>query len=343
MAVCLPKIPFEHGGAEILAESLVDAIRDRGHDADLLTIPFKWYPNAELLKGALSWRLLDLEEANGRPVDVVIATKFPAYLVRHPRKVLWLFHQFRQAYDLHRTDLAQFGDDPEGAAMRGAIREMDERAFGEARGLFAISGNVAGRARRYNGAEVKVLRPPPQELDLRWLADDGYLLSVGRLDRAKRIDLFLRGLAEVSDGQGIIVGDGPDRARLQGISADLGLVGRVTFTGRVERDELSRLYGRCRGVYYAPVDEDYGFVPLEAHLAGKPVVTTTDAGGPLDVVLHEVTGLVTEPTPGALAAALGRLHGDPGFARQLGAAGAAAATTSDWPTIVETLLEAAGV
>ncbi|MEW6583618.1 MAG: glycosyltransferase family 4 protein [Actinomycetota bacterium] len=341
VAVCTTQVPFERGGAEILVDSLVAALRERGHEADAVTLPFKWYPSVDLLQGALAWRMLDLTEANGRPIDVVVATKFPAYLVRHPRKVVWLFHQFRQAYELHGTALAQFADDAEGVAMREAIREMDTLAFAEARGVFTISQNVTDRLRRFNDVHSTVLRPPPQRLGLSWLGDDGYVLSVGRLDAAKRNDLLLRAAAQAPGVEVVVVGEGPERAPLEALAAELGLGGRVRFTGRVGEQELEGLYGRCRAVFYAPFDEDYGFVPIEAHMAGKPVVTTTDAGGPLEFVRDGETGLVTAPTPAAVAAGLSRLHADPDLARRLGAAGAQAGGVLDWDAIVNALLGAA--
>ena len=88
VAVCSPQVPFATGGAEFVAERLTDELRALGHEADLVTVPFKWYPGARVLSQAFLWRLLDLEEVDGRPVDLVIATKFPSYVVRHPNKVV---------------------------------------------------------------------------------------------------------------------------------------------------------------------------------------------------------------------------------------------------------------
>ena len=82
----------------------------------------------------------------------------------------------------------------------------------------------------------------------------------------------------------MIAGDGPDRERLEALARERGLNGRAEFAGRVDDDELADLYARCLAVYYAPVDEDFGMVPYEAFLSEKPVLTTTDAGGPLEVV-----------------------------------------------------------
>lgn len=343
VAVCLPQVPFEHGGAEIHAGALIQALNERGHEATLVTLPYKWYPDAVLLESALLWRMTDLTESNGRPIDVVVGTKFPSYLVRHPRKVIWLFHQFRQAYDMHGTQFAQFRDDPHGAAMREAIRHMDGVALGEAAALFTTSENNAARLRRYNNLAAEVLPAPPQGLDLAWLGDEGYILSVGRLDPAKRVDLLLEGLALAPSVSAKIVGDGPDRSRLEGIVSRLGLQSRVAFSGKVDASELATLYGQCRAVFYAPHDEDYGFVPLEAHLAEKAVLTTTDAGGPLEVVKDGLTGLVVEPSAAEIGAALTRLQNDSRLARSLGAAGAERARALNWDAVVERLLAKAGV
>jgi len=127
IAVCSPQVPFARGGAEIVAERLTQELSARGHEADLVTVPFKWYPGATVLTNAALWRMLDLTEVDGRPVDLVIATKFPSYAVKHPNKVVWLVHQFRQAYDLDRTDLGQFGETPED---RATVRAMRSSAAG---------------------------------------------------------------------------------------------------------------------------------------------------------------------------------------------------------------------
>ena len=80
----------------------------------------------------------------------------------------------------------------------------------------------------------------------------------------------------------MIAGEGPDRERLERLAS--GLNGQVEFAGRVDDERLADLYARCLAVYYAPVDEDFGMVPYEAFLSASRCVTTTDAGGPLEVV-----------------------------------------------------------
>jgi len=329
IAVCRPQVPFERGGAEIFTDELVRQLRTREHEAEIVSVPFKWYPGQRVLTQAFLWRLLDLTEADGRPIDLVVATKFPSYCVRHPNKVVWLLHQFRQAYELDRTELGQFSESAEDRATRRRVQELDRTALGEARKLFATSGNVAGRLQRSTGLEAEVLPHPPQELAYRTDAYDPFVLSVNRLDRAKRIDLLIEaGARENVDV--VVVGDGPDRDRLEQLAN-----GRVRFTGRISEEELADLYARCRAVFYAPVDEDFGMVPFEAFLAEKPVVTTTDAGGPLDVVRDRETGRVVEPTVDGIASALAIGEDE---ARAWGRAGKALAERVTWDSAIDRLL-----
>jgi glycosyltransferase involved in cell wall biosynthesis len=338
IAVCAPQVPFEHGGTEILAEALVVHLRERNHEVELVKIPFKWYPGPRPLREALLWRLLDLEEAPGRPIELVIATKFPSYAIRHPKKVVWLVHQFRQAYELDRTDLGQFGEAPLDRATVRAIERLDRTTLGEAKRLFAISGNVADRLRRSTDLEAEVLLPPPQHLDYRSDGVGEFILSVGRLDRAKRVDLLIEAAALDGNLQVVVAGEGPDRKRLERLSAMRGLDGRVRFAGRVVEHELVDLYARCLAVFYAPFDEDFGLVPYEAFLSEKPVVTTRDSGGPLEVVVDRKSGLVCEPVPSAVAEAFSWLAANPDQARACGRFGKRMAEGITWDAVVDRLL-----
>jgi glycosyltransferase involved in cell wall biosynthesis len=338
IAVCLPQVPFSHGGAEVLAQTLVEELRRRDHEATLVTIPYKWYPGPRVLSQAFLWRLLDLEESDGRPIDLVIATKFPSYVVRHPNKVVWLVHQFRQAYELDRTELGEFGEDAFDRATRRAVHRLDATALGEARKLFAISANVAARLERSLGLAAEVLPPPPQPLDYRCEEYGDFVLSVGRLDRAKRIDLLLAAAASRDMGEVVIVGDGPDRERLERLSGEHGLNGRVTFLGRVDGERLADLYARCLAVYYAPLDEDLGLVPFEAFRSEKPVITTSDAGAPAEIVVDRESGVVCEPTAAAVAEAFEWIAADRERARRLGRSGKAVAERATWDAVIERLL-----
>src|SRR3954454_22283149 len=185
IAVCAPQVPFTRGGAEIFADDLAAELRERDHETELVTVPYKWYPGERVLSQAFLWRVLGPTQAPGRAIDLVIATKFPSYAVRHPNKVVWLLHQFRQAYELDRTELGQFGESAEEREIRRRVQELDKRALGEARKVFATSRNVAERLDRSTGIVAEVMPHPPQELPYHCEEYGDFVLSVGRLDRAK--------------------------------------------------------------------------------------------------------------------------------------------------------------
>ena len=338
IAVCRPQVPFARGGAEIMTDALVAELQARGHEADLVSVPFKWYPGASVLTQAFLWRVLDLDEADGQKIDMVVATKFPSYVVRHPEKRVWLIHQFRQAYELDRTELGQFGETPPDRALRRSVQRLDRVSLGEATRLFAISRNVAERLERSTGLTAEVVSHPPQELDYRCEGYGNFVLSASRLDRAKRIDLLLEAAALDPTLRAVVVSDGPDRARLEEIARARDLDGRVEFRGRVSGDELADLYARCLAVYYAPIDEDFGMGPYESFLSEKPVITTTDAGGPLDVVSDGRTGLVVAPEPGDVAHAAAWLRDHPTDAAAFGQAGRALAEEVTWDRAIARLL-----
>jgi glycosyltransferase involved in cell wall biosynthesis len=336
IAVCRPQVPFVRGGAELMADELVAQLRVRGHEAEIVSVPFKWYPGTRVLDQAFLWRLVDLTEADGRTIDRVIATKFPAYCVRHPNKVAWVLHQFRQAYDYDRTELGQFSESPEDRATIRALERLDRVSLGEARKVFATSRNVADRLARSVGVEAHVLPHPPQQLAYHTAEPEDFVLSVNRLDSAKRIDLLIEAAHLTPELRIVIVGEGPDRRRLEQAAGTLN--GRIEFTGRVDDERLADLYARCLAVYYAPVDEDFGMVPYEAFLSEKPVITTHDAGGPLEIVRDRETGLVVEPDPGPIAAACAELARNVDEAKAWGRAGKAIAERVTWDACIDALL-----
>jgi glycosyltransferase involved in cell wall biosynthesis len=340
--VCGVQAPFITGGAEILVSELKDALARRGFRVDVANVPFKWYPVSEIVRQALAWRLLDVTESNGTPVDLVIPTKFPSYLVRHPRKVAWLFHQHREAYDLYGTPYCSFRETPEDQQVRDAIRTMDDAGLGECSRVFTISRNVADRLSRYNGLSGTPLYPPPHHLGRYECREYGdFLFYAGRLDRLKRLDLAVDAMKRVKSGARLkIAGDGPLREELRKQIVGLGVEDRVELLGFVTADELVELYARCRAAYYAPLNEDYGYVTVEAFLSRKPVVTTTDAGGPLEFVTDGESGLVAEPTPESVAEAIDRLWALPRpTLAAMGDAGRERVADISWERVVDALTE----
>ncbi len=341
IAICGTKVPFVSGGAEVLVESLRVELISRGFEVDVITLPFAWTTREKLLKSALAWRLVDLSEVAGRRIDRVIATRFPSYLIKHPAKVVWLVHQMRQVYDLLDTRHSDFSDTPRDRKTIEMIREMDQRTLQEARALYAISQNTAGRLARWNQLEAGVLYPPPKLGEAYRTGDSGdYILSVGRLDPLKRFDLLIRALALTrTPVRCRIAGTGPDRQALAALAERLGVADRVELLGFVEDASLVDLYAGCLGVFYAPYDEDYGYVTIEAFKSGKPVVTASDSGGVLEFVEEGVTGLVgSAEQPQTIAARLDRLWEQRDLAARLGAAGKARVASIGWDSVISELV-----
>jgi glycosyltransferase involved in cell wall biosynthesis len=340
--VCAVQAPFITGGAEILVRELAAHLGRRGFRVDVVNVPFKWYPVSEIVRQALAWRLLDVTESNGVPVDLVIPTKFPSYLVRHPRKVAWLFHQHREAYDLYGTEFCSFTSGPEDAQVREAIMALDNASLAECRAIHTISRNVADRLQRYNHLVGHALYPPPRHLG-RYRADGygDFLLYAGRLDPLKRLSLAFDALARTrSAARLVIAGAGALEGELVRQITRLGLHDRVELRGFVSDEELLDLYARCRAVYYAPLNEDYGYVTVEAFLSRKPVVTTTDSGGPLEFVTHGEGGVVASPEPEAIAQAIDDLWARPeATLRDMGEAGRRRVEGISWDLVIDRLTE----
>jgi glycosyltransferase involved in cell wall biosynthesis len=342
VAVCEAQVPFVHGGAELHVRGLVDQLRQRGYRAERVSVPFKWYPKDELLTHAAAWRMVDLSESNGERIDLVVATKFPTYFVRHPNKVTWLFHQYRAIYDLCGTPYSEFTHTEADVRLRDKLITLDRGALTESVALFSNARNTADRLAHYNGLSAETLyHPPPLAGKLKEGASGDYFLSVGRLETVKRVDLIIAALARVPrPWRLVIVGDGPLRQQLEQAAAAEGVVDRVTFTGGIDEAALVELYAGARAVVFPPYDEDYGYITLEAFLARKPVITTSDAGGPLEFVDDGVTGLVAAPDADSLGAAMSRVAQDRTLARSLGDAGYQRAQAITWDGVVERLVEA---
>jgi glycosyltransferase involved in cell wall biosynthesis len=340
--VCGVQAPFVTGGAEINVRELAAHLARRGFRVDVVSLPFHGHPPSELVRQALAWRLIELKETTGESVDLVIPTKFPSYLVRHPRKVAWLFHQYREAYDLLGSEHSPFTDDPEDQRVCEAIRTMDGVGLGECRAIFTNSRNVAARLARFNALRGTPLYPPPQQLGrYRTDAYGDYVFCPGRLERIKRPDLAVRALARSASGARLkIAGAGPLEGDLRRLAEREGVADRVDFLGFVSPDELVSLYAGCRAAWYAPLDEDYGYVTVESFLSRKPVITSTDAGGPLEFVEDGVNGLVAPSEPVALADAIDRLWQLPeARLREMGEEGRGRVVDITWDRVVDCLTE----
>jgi glycosyltransferase involved in cell wall biosynthesis len=196
------------------------------------------------------------------------------------------------------------------AALSRYLRRWDVASTARVQVLVANSGYTQERIRRVYGREAEVIEPPVDAARFARIPDPPLpapdtpvYLCVSALVPYKRVELAVRAFAAPGRrGRLVVVGDGPERARLARLAGP-----NVELRGRVDDDELWRLYAACRAVVHPALD-DFGIVPVEALAAGRPVVAFA-AGGALDSVRDGETGvLFAEPTPEALGAALDRLE-----------------------------------
>lgn len=320
------KVPFTSGGQELLVKTLAKELSSRGHLVDTVELPFNVTPKENLLNQAALWRSLSLDSFGGNQVDLVIATKFPSYYVKHPRKSLWLVHQHRAIYDLYGGRYSDFSDDPRDEALRRMLVEGDEKVIGECGFVSGISANVITRLENYVGIKGETLYPP-LPLGGRYCCEkqEDYILSVGRLCAIKRVDMMLKALPIVHSFVKLkIVGTADEAGVMDYYKNEIDkhhLWDRVEFLGRVSDEELLKLYANALAVYYAPHNEDYGYVTLEAFASSKPVITASDSGGVLEFVKDNENGLILEPSIDGIGHGTNRLVEDKALAKQLGLAG----------------------
>jgi glycosyltransferase involved in cell wall biosynthesis len=337
-------VPFVRGGAEILGDALLAALREAGHQAELVALPFKTDPPERILDHMLAAKLTDLSAAFGQPVDRVIALSFPSYFVAAPRKTLWLLHLHRAAYDLWEHPRGGLSHAPNGGAIRSAIMAADAREIAAMENRFTISRRVADRVRRHLGIEASVLYPPVAGDCFRCAPAEPFLFFPSRISLLKRQIMAVRAMQRAKSGMKLVIAgppDAPENGReLMAAIAESGAADRVEYVGAIDEERKRDLYARCSAVLFMPFDEDYGYVTLEAMRSGKPVITCDDSGGPLEFVVPDVTGHVVPPDEDAIAAAIARIAARPAEAVRMGEAGRGRLLELDlnWPATVEKLL-----
>jgi len=340
IAVLHAQTPFMRGGAESMVENLNKCLLYHGYESEIISIPFKWYPINALLDSFLMWRMADLSESNGEKIDMVIALKCPTYLVHHPNKVIWLMHQHRAAYDLADNRVV-FGLNTieNGPAAARKIKKIDDVVIAEAREVYSISKNVSNRLMKFNKIASSPLYHPPA-LEGRYYAESygDYILSVGRLDPSKRVDLLIRALVHCNKRvRAIIAGKGPELDKLMRLAENLAVDDRVKFLGYVSDDELLKLYANALAVCFTPIDEDYGYVTLEAFRSKRPLLTCSDAGGVLEFAEDQKSAFVVDSGAEELGSRMDELFVKRKLAKDMGEYGYQSVKDIAWDHVVDEL------
>ena len=300
----------------------------------MVTIPFCW-DKPHLLQNALSWRLAHVT------ADLVIGTKYPSYFVKHPNKIVWLFHQHRAVYDLYGTEYSEFSREAGDDRIRQAVWDGDTRTIQEAGKVFSVSQNVSRRLAKYNGIHAEPLyHPSPFYRHLHFEEYGDFVFLPTRLELNKRPGLLLEAMKLTrSRVNCVIAGSGSLDASLRKDIERSGLNGRVKLLGWISDPvELAALYARCLAVFYGPYDEDYGYVSLEAFSSRKPVITTHDAGGVLEFVRDEETGLIVGADPREIADRIDRLAESADLCKRLGEAGHDSIAGISWDAVIRRLV-----
>jgi glycosyltransferase involved in cell wall biosynthesis len=332
---------FVRGGHLVIAEETAAALRRAGHRAEVLVTPQNRF--GRQMSAYLATWLTDVgETADGFPVDQVISFRFPSYAVRHPKHVCWLNHRMREYYDLWDRFVRGLGR--KGRLKEGVRRRLyhaiDHRLLTRnvAR-LVAQSRTIQARLQRFGGIGSELLYPPPPERPYRTDAYGDEVFAVSRLTPLKRLDLLVEAAALMRNRslRVTIAGEGEQEAELRARIDALGIGDRVTLLGAIDEGCLVERYARCRAVYFGPLNEDYGFVTLEAFRSGKPVLTCLDSGGPTELVEDGRTGYVVEPSAQALADRLDALATDRSVAERMGEAARETASQHTWARAVDVL------
>lgn len=244
------------------------------------------------------------------------------------------------------------------AARRWVVRGAD--------GIFAVSRYTAGLARALgvapervyvveNGVDAARFELPDADARIEAfrarhrLGSRPCFATVARLQPHKGIDTGIRALPalrrRVPEATYVIVGSGPDEARLRGLADELQVSDAVRLLGRVSDDEVVDALLACDAFALlsreaVPDVEGFGLVLLEAGACGRPVIGARSGGIP-DAVAHERSGLLVPPDDvDATADALARVLGDPALARRLGQGGLRRATEElTWDRAARTIFE----
>lgn len=316
-------VPFIKGGGTAIVEWLELKLREYGHEVETVFLPFVESMD-EMLDQMLSYRLLDMTQS----ADRMVAFRPPAYLLRHPNKVLWFIHHFRGYYDLWGSQYCGLADNSKNRAFRQRLMDADQVGLEEAQQIFTNSQIVSDRLQKFNRLPSEVLYPPV--LDPKQFYCDRYdpvIVCVCRMEHHKRQHLLVEAMRYTKSNAKLILagkshsGSYPRSLKLTVLK--YCLQNKVQILDRwISEEEKSQLLSSCAAAAYLPFDEDsYGYPSIEAQHAQKAVLTTYDSGGVLELVEHGVNGLICEPDPREIAKAIDQLVDTPGMAERMGQEG----------------------
>jgi glycosyltransferase involved in cell wall biosynthesis len=320
IAIVTNQVPFVQGGAEFLVENFKKKLIEYGHEAQVIKLPFSWYPQDRIIDSMMAAKLTRIENT-----DKVIAMKFPAYYVEHPNIQIWLIHQFRQCYDLWGTEYQFLSNDNKGQKIRDCIIHADNEFFrSQTAPIYTISPVVSKRLKKYNGVDSQYMCAPLNNEEIFYFKEYGdFIFYPSRVNHSKRQHVAVEAMRYVrSDVKLVLAGKGDtkkDEEYIKELIDKYELSLKVEYINRfISEQEKADLFASCLAAVYIPVQEDsYGYVTLEAFKSQKTVITFTDSGGTDIVIKDGYTGVITDPDPKELAGAMDALYNNRKRAREL--------------------------
>lgn len=333
------QVPFLPGGADYHVEGLLENLKKRDHETVCLRFPFDFSSYGQMSSLMEFCESQDMNYLNGVKIDRLISMQFPAWGVQHNDHRSWVMHQHRVAYELYDQQPKSIGLD----AFRSKVHDFDNRALKNVNYRFANSFRVASRLNEFNKLDSTPLYHPPYA-DEHFYCEDAYdyIFCPSRLVPLKRQDLLIEAAKYLETPVHILIaGDGSLRDYFDSLIHEYGLEQRVKLLGRIDEKDKLGFYARSMAVFFAPFDEDYGYVTLEAMLSSKPVITTLDAGGPLEFVTDGENGYVLEPDPKQIAACIDEMYRNKQRTKDMGLAGRESYWSKEisWQNVVDTLLQ----
>ncbi len=324
IVVVTSAVPFYYGGNEILAEYLARALNRAGYNACHFFTPRNSYDSfKDLLGGYIANRFTDLKTYPWKNrIDQIISLTYPAYAIKHETHVCWLTHRMKEYYNLWPRWLENEGESTGRVKLhiqRKILHGIDNYYLNKVTRLYSESRTIQQRLQEWGGFETEVVYPPPED-DTNYEGGTyaPYIFTVSRLTSMKRIHLLLSAMKHVKTGKVMIAGAGEERENLEAYAEKLGFSHRVRFLGRITEEEKNELMLGCRAFFFAPYEEDYGIVTLEAMKRGKAVITAVDSGGPTEFVEDGVNGFVKKPEESEMGEAISRLLENEPLAREMG-------------------------
>ncbi len=342
IAVVTSDVPFVSGGHLTIAQNLKQAFAEAGHEADIIFTPQNRFGRQFRAYAANAFTDVGMDGL-GRAVHRVISLRFPSYAVRHPFHISWINHRLREYYDLWGMLYSQLG-------WKGKIKETLRRKMVHSLDSYLLKHNVVkvfsqshtiqGRLMQWGKIPSEVLYPPPPHRTYYTESYDNFIFTVSRLQKLKRLDLLIDSFAFVKNKnmKAIIIGEGPESKNLVDRIRDQGLEKSVFLLGWADEKTVLSHFARCRAVYFAPFQEDYGFITGEAFASRKAVITAKDSGGPSEIVQDGQSGYIVPPNPRKIAEKIDEFAEDQAGAEQMGQQGFDFVAKITWEDTVRRLL-----